>query len=182
VSAVVPVVIAVVALVMIFASRKGISANFSVRTKIQSPEQMEKLLENPTVAAKLREAGLDPAALEADIRSGNATFADGRLRVTKTIKTASVHLDPNAPLPPDAHPLTAQEASVFTQSPEFVEQLRKSGVDPEQFKRDVAAGKVMGTSHTYAPGAPDAAPPAPPAEQLAPPSDDGDKVWKSGEL
>jgi hypothetical protein len=74
------------------------------------------------------------------------------------------------------------EAAAFAQNPEVRDKLRAAGVDMEQFDRDVAAGKVMGTTETFHEGPHDAGAPPPPPETHAPPSDDGDAVWKTGEL
>jgi hypothetical protein len=179
-SAIVPVVVAVVlALALILVSRKHVSARVVVRTRVDSPQRVEQLLDSPQVQQQLRAAGIDPAALATNIHEGRATFEGGKLHVTKTVTSGSVNLDRNAPLPPGAHALTQQEASAFTDSPEFLEALRAKGIDPEQFKRDVAAGKIMGTFETHSTGTQS---PAPQSEKLAPPSDDGDDVWKTGKL
>jgi hypothetical protein len=175
-------VVFVVSLLLVLRARKT-GGRVVVRSRVASPEAIEGALENPQVQAKLRAAGIDPEQLERDLASGKATFGDGKVHVTKTFSVAT-----NAAVPPDfmahAHPLPPEEALRFLHDPAFQEQLRKAGLDPEKLEHDVASGeqKLYGASSETSSGSagPSAPPPAP--QPLGPPSDDGDAVWKKGEL
>jgi hypothetical protein len=254
-SIVIAVAVLVVSIALILLSGKR-SGTITRRTRIASPERMEKLLASHEVQEQLRAQGIDPAVLEANLRSGKATFEDGKIAVfgttvgsttmppqpmagakplspeeaarffqdpamreqlrkdgidpdeaerkvasgeTTVFGTETTFFESGAPPPgilDDAKPLPPEEAARILHDPALQEQLRKAGIDPEEFERGIASGqtKVLGTEasiDTSLPAAapdtaelspPVAVPPPPPEPQRPLTSDDGDDVWKTGKL
>lgn len=183
-------VVAAIALVAVVLLLKSPKTRFTLRLLSGERKLVGGNIDDPAVQAELRALGIDPAALERDVVSGHE---DGKFHIEKhfSISTATPG-PPPAGFLEHAHPLEPDEALRFIREPAFQEQLRKQGVDPAKFEHDIATGaqKVYGTEartsiviggHRGAPPAPPVAPPPAP-ESFAPPSDDGDKVWKTGEL
>ena len=155
-----------------------------VVTKTETPEQVASLLERPEVQEQLRKAGLDPSALELQLRDGTAHMEGGNVKFRFK---ATVHEDAGAQeLPADARPVTDEaEFLRMLEMPGFLDAMKAKGMDRAEVEAQFRAGKIqMFESHTVDRHAElhlgdSPQPPAPPRSLS---SDDGDEVWKKGRL
>jgi hypothetical protein len=183
---------AVVVLSWVWRARKGVrSAGPKVVTRrtVSSPAELESLLENEQVREQLSKAGLDPVVFEQQLHSGEAHLEDDGTVVVEHVERLPAGSAPPGPLK-DLTPLPPDQAVAFFQRTGMAEDLRKAGEDPDAFLAKLRTGEAtIAESHatfrtvigedTSPPPAPA---PAPPSAPLGPPSDDGDAVWKKGEL
>ena len=148
-----------------------------------SAEEIEQVLEDPGVRARLRAAGIEPAALENDLHSGAGHMVDGRFVVTHV--SAPTKLE-HGEIPPGllegARLLAPDEAVRFFHETGMEQQLREQGMDPAEALRRLQSGEEKIYSKTEVElkiEAPSQAP-APP-QPFAPPSD-ADDPYTTGKL
>jgi hypothetical protein len=176
------IVAVVVALTLVRAKRSGsLKVIVSKSTRALTPEEFERVFENPEVQATMRAEGLDPAALAADLHSGKANVDGNHVTFVKSFHvTTSTGSLPELPHGAHTEKLSPEELeAMLERDPAAREEFAKAGIDLDDLKAKLQRGEAQfeGTKTALPTDLP-AAPQPPQALD----SDDGDKVWKSGKL